>query len=231
MRKYFCQKSKTYHFKGSVFVLFEKREHAEEFVKREGLKYNEKDLLRYMQEDYAVMKKKELIEKNETRKARKKAEEEKNEPQIILPKKTVVHFDGVEGDISREEIKKRVAEIDPALTIAFIHFERGNKEGELRFSKEDEGTKFMSQLEDNKMKVREVDLVMSLLEGEAEEEFLKAALEDMKKARQRSQQKHHHKGGKKGGRGKFDRKRKNEDCEDENEVPAKQQKNDEEVAV
>lgn len=225
MRKYFCQTSKQHMFKGSVFVLFKTKEAAEEFVKRPELKYGEKELLRYMQAEYIEVK------KNEKSKNDKKKKKQEEEDPIVLPKNAVVHFSGVEGDIMREDIKKRVAEIDPALVIAFIHFERGQKEGQIRFSKEDDGKKFVEKLEGGKMKLKELELPVSLVEGEEEETFLKTAIEDMRKARQRMQQKNHK--GRKGGRfDRNDRKRKNEDRNDEEATDAKQAKTDtEEVAV
>lgn len=218
MRKYYDSKTKQYKFKGSVFVLFEKRDQAEEFVKKPDLKYGEKELLRYMQEEYAEVKRIENSKKNEKKKAKKAEQQaESKDDGIVLPKNAIVHFEGVEGNISREDIRKRVLEIDPALTIAFIHFERGDKKGELRFTKENDGKEFIGKLEDAKMKLNDLELTLTLLEGEEEETFLKTALEDMKKARQRIQQKFK-------GKGKFsnrnDRKRKNEDKEDE-EVPSK----------
>lgn len=70
------------------------------------------------------------------------------------------------------------------------------------------------------MKVRESNFNMTLLQGEEEEKFLKAALEDMKKARQRSHQ-NKRGGGKHFKGGKNDRKRKNVDNDNEETVPAK----------
>lgn len=151
MRKYYDSKSKVYKFKGSVFILFEKREQAEEFVKKEGLKYGEKELLRYMQEEYFEVKKKEKSKKDEKKKAKKAEQQAEKEDDIVLPKNAVVHFSGIEGSISREDIRKRVLEINPALTIAFIHFERGDKKGELRFSKENAGKEFVEKLEGGKV--------------------------------------------------------------------------------
>jgi lupus La protein len=228
MRKYYDSKPKVYKFKGSVFILFEKREQAEEFVKKEGLKYGEKELLRYMQEEYFEVKKKEKSKKDEKKKAKKAEQQVEKDDDISLPKNAVVHFSGIEGSVSREDIRKRVLEINPALTIAFIHFERGDKKGELRFSKENDGKSFVEKLEGGKMKLNDVELSLTLLEGEEEEKFLKTALEDMKKARQRINQKNK-------GRGRFnrfsDRKRKNEDRDNEEDKPAKHAREDNNVAV
>jgi hypothetical protein len=75
----------------------------------------------------------------------------------------------------------------------------------------------------------EIILEMSLVEGEDEEKFLKTAIEDIKKSRQRSNQ-HKFPKGRKGGNHRHDRKRKNEDRN--SEKPSKQAKtSNEEVTV
>jgi lupus La protein len=149
MRKYYCSKEKVYLFKGSVYILFTNKESAEEFAARPEIKYGEKELLRYMQAKYMEVKKVEKAKFDKQRKEKKGEKEEKDE--IVLPKNTIVHFSGIEGDVMREDIKKKVAEVDPSLVIAFVHFERGNKEGQLRFMKENDGKKFLEQLEDGKV--------------------------------------------------------------------------------
>lgn len=183
MRKYFNQNDKKYYFKGSVFVLFETKEAAEEFVERAELKYGEKDLLRYMQDEYYRVKRQEIKDKAEAKKAKAKLKEAE-EMKIELPKKAILRFT-TEGEptIRREEFKKRLLEIDPSLLVAFIHYEMGDKEGNVRFSKENDATKFLEKLEGAKLEAGGTEFVMSLLEGDAEEEFLKKAVEDKLKVR------------------------------------------------
>lgn len=73
--------------------------------------------------------------------------------------------------------------------------------------------------------MKELNLPVSLVEGDEETVFLKTALEDMKKARARSQQKQ--KGGRfRGGFRGNDRKRRNDETKD-GAKPAKQSKTDE----
>lgn len=91
MRKYFKEEDKAYYFKGSVFVLFESKEAAENFVNKPDLKYGEKALLRYMQEEYIRVKKQELKEKNEKKKAKAK-QKEADEIKVELPKNAILHF-------------------------------------------------------------------------------------------------------------------------------------------
>ena len=150
MRKYFCPKTKKHLFKGSVFVTFSKVEFAEEFVKKEEIKYSEKALLRYTQSKYIEIKKKEREESDKKKKAKKAAKEE--QPEFALPKKAVVHFTGAEGEMTREDIKARVSEVEPNVDMAFIHFAKGDKEGDLRFNKENDAEKLLEKLTDGKVR-------------------------------------------------------------------------------
>ncbi|CRL00678.1 CLUMA_CG013938, isoform A [Clunio marinus] len=203
MRKYFCSKEKKHFFKGSVFVTFSKREYAEEFVNKPELKYKEKNLLRYTQSKYIEIKKQEREEFGKKKKAKKdEAELAELKEQFALPKAAVVHFTGAEGDMSREDIKSRIGEIDSSLEVAFIHFQKGDKEGDLRFNKENAGSQLLEKLDDGKMKVNETELKFTLVEGEDEEKFLEKAISDMKQRRSNFQK------GK--GKNNFGRKRKHD---------------------
>lgn len=158
MRKYFDTKTKTHLFKGSVFVTFSDKESADNFVSKPELKFDpdgEKVLLRYSQSQYIEIKKKEREELDKKKKAKKGATKE-GEPEktdsFSLPKSAVVHFVGVEGEITREDIKSKVQELDETLDVAFIHFSKGDKDGDLRFNKENDGTKLIEKLEDGKVR-------------------------------------------------------------------------------
>lgn len=153
-RKYFDrEKTKEYLFKGSVFVVFATKEQAEEFVNKPDVTFNEKPLLRYMQSKYFDVKKEEKNEQEKFRKQKKQAKEEAEDASVTLPKAAVVHFGGSDGvEISREEIKAKIAEIDSSIEVAFIHFNRGDKEGDLRFSKENDGQEFIKKLEEGKVR-------------------------------------------------------------------------------
>lgn len=152
MRKYFNQTEKNYHFKGSIFILFETKEAAEEFVKREDVKFGEKALLRYMQEEYIKIKRQEEKEKKEKRKA-KAQQKEAEAIKVELPRNAIVHFTtDTTPTIRREDLKKKLLEVDPSLIIAYIHYDMGDKEGDIRFSKENDAKKFMEKLETKKVK-------------------------------------------------------------------------------
>lgn len=155
MRKYFCPKSKQHLFKGSVFITFSKRELAEEFVNKPELKYKEKVLLRYMQTKYHEVKKAERSESDKKKKNQKQAKElAADKEAFALPKAAVVHFtlndDKIE--LTREDIKAKIAELDESLEIAFIHFQKGDKVGDVRFGKENNGKTLMEKLDDGKVR-------------------------------------------------------------------------------
>lgn len=154
MRKYFCPKTKVHLFKGSVFVTFATRESSEEFVNKPDLKYNEKELLRYTQSAYNELKKKEKEEMDKKKKAKKEAKELATEKEEFnLPKAAVLHFTGVTDiEMTREDIKARIAEIESSLEIAFIHFQKGDKEGDIRFQKENQAKTLLEKIEDGKVR-------------------------------------------------------------------------------
>lgn len=157
MRKYYCLKTKAHLFKGSVFVTFSTKEQAEEFVAKEGLKFGEKPMLRYLQPHYLDLKKKERDDMDKTKKAKKAAAKGAipDKEEFTLPKSATVHFIGAGGsDISREDIKSKIAEIEPSLEVAFIHFQKGDKDGDLRFQKENDAPKLMEKLTLTEGKVR-----------------------------------------------------------------------------
>lgn len=150
MRKYFDFATKGHKFKGSIFITFKTKEEAEEFVKKPDVKYGETPLLRYLQPKYVELKK---IEREENAKKKKEIARAKEEAaETPLPKGAVVHFVGVEGsEISREDIKSRISEVEPSVGVAFISFQKGDKEGNLRFNKENDGKTLLEKLDEGKV--------------------------------------------------------------------------------
>lgn len=150
MRKYYCQKDKKYLSKGSVFVTFETREQCEEFVKKPRVQFEEKDLIRLLQTDYFELKKQERQKKDKNKK--KSAKVEAPEPDVVLPKGSVVHFAGVKDELlAREDIKSKISEIESSLEIAFVNFNKGESEGFIRFTKENDAQKIVDKLADSKV--------------------------------------------------------------------------------
>ncbi|XP_055371436.1 la protein homolog [Condylostylus longicornis] len=226
MRKYLDKPTKSYKFKGSVFVTFAKKEQCEEFINKEKVQFNERDLIRKWQEKY-VEEKREEIKSKKLKKGNKKEEDENK---IQLPKGALIHFDGVTDEtLKREKIKENLEEL--GAQIAFIEYNKGDKSGYIRLAVEDSAKLILDKIENNKLKLKgtEVELTLKLVEGDEEKEILKKAVESMQSRRNNTRQ--HSKGGFNKGGG-HNRKRKQnrrdnqtDDIEgDDGEPPAKQEK-------
>lgn len=152
MRKYYDYKVGTRKFKGSVFVTFKTQEQAIDFVLEPDVKCGEKLLLRYMQERYIELKRSENAKRAERKKARQSlAEAKPTVGEKPLPKGSVVHFVGAKGDISRENIRYSIGKVEPEAIVAFVYFNKGDKEGKIRFNNENDGNKFLEKLEEGKV--------------------------------------------------------------------------------
>lgn len=152
MRNYYDYKVGLRKFKGSVFVTFKTQEQAIDFVLKPDVKCGEKFLLRYMQERYIELKRSENEKRNERKKARQSlAETKQTNGEKPLPRGAVVHFVGAEGNISREDIKFSIKKVESILIVAFVNFNKGDKEGDIRFNNENDGKKFLEKLEEGKV--------------------------------------------------------------------------------
>lgn len=190
MRKYLDKPSKTYKFKGSVFVTFEKIDQAREFIEKEKVVYKERELLRKWQEVYLEEKKEEMKARSKKKAKTVKGEEEK----LQLPKGTVLHFTGASDVVTRELLRAAIEKIEGDLDVAYIEYSKGEKEGHIRFAQENSATKFLEKLENNKLKlsVDDIELTLSTLTEDEEKVFLEKAVEYMKNRRN---QQNKHKGG------------------------------------
>lgn len=171
MRKYHDKATKKYLFKGSVFVTFATKEHAEAFIKKGKLTYKEKELIVKSQDDYFEQKKAERKKKD------KKKEEEKLDISH-LPKGASVHLDGFGKETSRETIKETILLLDESLEVAFIDYQKTDSNGVVRFTTEGNGKKFVEKLTDNKIKIDDEEITARLLEGDEELEFLRKVVKD-----------------------------------------------------
>lgn len=189
MRKYLDKPSKTYKFKGSVFVTFEKKEQAREFIEKDKVVYKERELLRKWQETYLEEKKDEMKAKSK-KKAKAAAEEEK----LQLPKGTVLHFAGASDAVTREILRGAVEKVEGDFEVAYVEYSKGEKEGHIRFVQENIAAQFLEKLEDKKLKlsVDDIELTLRTLTEPEEKAFLDKALEHMKNRRN---QQNKHKGG------------------------------------
>uniref|UniRef100_A0A1I8MGT2 La domain protein n=1 Tax=Musca domestica TaxID=7370 RepID=A0A1I8MGT2_MUSDO len=195
MRKYLDKPTKTYKFKGSVFVTFEKKEQAEEFIEKAQPKYKDTQLIVKWQEKYIEEKREEQKAKTNKKKEKKEKEEESK---INLPKRSVFFFEGAKDDLSREAIKEAIQKVSSDWEIAYVEYNKGDKSGHVRFHEEDSAVKFLEKLEDKKLKINDdLTLEVRTLSEEEETAFLEKAVENMKNRRNHFNQK----------KGGFNRKR------------------------
>ncbi|XP_037960311.1 la protein homolog [Teleopsis dalmanni] len=173
MRKYLDKASKTYKFKGSIFVTFEQREQAEEFINKDRVVCKEREIIRLWQDKYLDDKKKEP----KLKKGKKQAAEEV----LKLPKGAVVHFQDVTDEVTREMLRWGVEDISGGdFEVAYVCFSKGDKDGHIRFKEENAACKFVEKLQDNKLKLKNGDeLTIRLLRDEEETEYLNKAADEM----------------------------------------------------
>merc|ERR1719210_3077400 len=199
MRNY-CEKKgkeKVWKFKGSIFLTFKTEDAAKAFVAKEK-KYKDQ--------------KKDKKPKSEGADGKEEAEE-KQEEEFKLPKGSVLKLTGLGGEITREDIKEVLKDecsvnIDKdGGDIAFITYEKGEAEAKIRFKTEG-GAKApaAASVAKDKLDIKGMTIVGSLLEGEEEDQFLKDSAQDLKNRRNKNRgQKrrgggHHGHGGKRGRR-------------------------------
>lgn len=175
VRKYHDKPTKTYIFKGSVFVTFATKEQAETVLATE-LKYKETVLEKKSQEAYLEEKKEERIVKD-----KKRGKNKKEEVAFALPKNAVLFLEGFAEATTRENIKTSLAEFGG--DIAFVDFSKGDKKGYVRYSAENIGKEVVAKITDGKFKVDEAEITVRLVEGDEETEFLKKVIENMKSRR------------------------------------------------
>jgi len=212
------RETNTRNFKGSVFVTFKEKASAEKFMSLESVKSPAgEELIRKWQADYMKEKQveyetkkaernKEKKSKNATQDAAVKDEKVDDEPVESLPLGAVLYMDGFKNDTMREDIKK---ELDCDDAIAFVDFERGKTTAWVRFKNENAAKDLAEKLnekykDDEKLKVKDTEIVFRVLEGDEEKEYLEKAAADIKQRKQNHKKgghKRRHGGGRGGGRG------------------------------
>merc|ERR1711994_500014 len=147
--------------------------------------------------------------------SKKEAEPVKQEEveEFKLAKGAVLKLTGLGGEVTREDIKEVLKDkfevnIDKdGGDIAFITYEKGEAEAKIRFKTEG-GAKgpAAAWVAKDKLEIKGMTIVGSLLEGEEEDQFLKDSAQDLKNRRNKNRgQKrrgggHHGHGGKRGRR-------------------------------
>jgi len=222
MRNY--SKDKKKHFKGSIFMTFRDEESCTAFIEDPDKKYKGVELLRMKQRAYLDSKEAEYEEKRKQRGAggdKKNGaaikeedstqDDEGDKQENKLPTGTVLKLTGISGDISREDIKGKLeADFEVNIQkeggdIAFITYNRGESEAKIRFRVENFAKTLMEKIEKaEKFVVKDIELKVSLLEGDEEAAFLEESLRDMKNTRSKQKnhkRKHSDRDGGRGGRG------------------------------
>lgn len=175
IRKYLDKPTKTYKSKGSVFVTFSARDQCAAFLSQD-VKHKETDLITKWQSDYYAGKKTERQEKQKEKNA-------KLEPEIELPKGTVILISDIKSqDTTRSAVKEAIEALEA--DVAFVEFVQGDDKAHVRFTKENGAKDFVAnKLEDGKLKLGEDETTVTVLEGEAEEKYLNECIEKMKQRR------------------------------------------------
>lgn len=207
MRKY-ADKEKKMHFKGSIFVQFKTLDAAKVFMDKEAIKYGETELIRRWAADYNAEKQKEKEDRRQKKTEQKdkkspadqqdKEEEEKEEKEKetpTLPKGAVLHFSGIENG-NREDIREALTKLDAH--IAYVDYTRGNESGYVRLSNENEAKNIFEKLNEGKIKLGEKEVIVRVLEGDEEDEYLLKMERELAEMRKGRNKQNKFKGGKKG---------------------------------
>ncbi|XP_045620201.2 la protein homolog [Procambarus clarkii] len=190
MRHYFDKESKKQGFKGSILIVFPTEEKAKEFKELNEVKYLNVHLLRKWHEEYVEEKKKEIEERKARKEARKKKEEKADEnkedvspetTEMEIPKGTFLYFSGLtEGsEATREDVKESLGEFGDQC--AWIDFSRGMTKGYIRFKEEEFNKKVLEKME-GKLKIKDLEAELRIVEGDEED----AQIKKMKEARSRA---------------------------------------------
>lgn len=214
MRNYQDKATKSWIFKGSVFVVFPTRDDAENLLKRESVKYGDTELIKMWQADYYEQKRKERLEQKSQKRKHEDTKEEEEEGGNKLPKNSVLHLSNCPEKLTREIIKEKVETF--SVSVAFVDFTMGNKEGWVRLQEEGQAVEVLKKLEDGKLELLETKVDVRALEGDEETQFLNKVKEDMAKRRNQAQRNRKgRRGGGGGGKGQGARKRKASPARDE----------------
>lgn len=227
MRSYIDKATKTWKFKGSVFVIFSTVDGVKKFLEGEAVKYNDKELIKKWQTDYFEEKRKERLEAK-AKKQKPKNDNEQNdndgneeaEEDNEFPRGSVVQLKGLgNSDVSREDLKAAVQKL--GVGVAFVDFSKGQDEAWLRLDSEGAAIEMVSLIKEGVIEIKEnVKAEVRIIEGEEEETFLAKAKEDKKRIIKRSRNKSRR------GKGNFGRGRKRKGSPSRESSQKKAQKTD-----
>lgn len=170
--------------KGSVFVTFSTRDQCAAFLSQD-VKHKDAELITKWQTDYYSSKKTERLEKQKEKNA-------KLNPEIDLPKGSVLHITDIKPDVTREMIKAKIEAME--YDVAFVDFAKGDEAAYVRLNKENGANELLAKLENSKIKFDENEAPVIVLEGEKEEKYLAECVEKIKARRRQdnsNKRKHH----------------------------------------
>lgn len=201
MRHYVDKATKKPVFKGSVFVIFKDVETCKKFIEVEEVKYNDTPITRKWQTAYFDEKKIEREERSAKRGRGKKEPNAEEKVEHKFPKGSILHMEGFTNEeTAREKIKSKIEEVHGSEP-AYITFNKGDKEGYVRFGKENEAVEFLEKVTDNKIELDGNELQLKVLEGEEEETFLTNLSATLGKIRQQNRNNKNSRGRKRKGFG------------------------------
>lgn len=185
LRKYQDRSTKKRLFKGSVFLTLKDPDQVAKFLDSKDLKYDDVTLIVKTQQDYIKDKQLEWQERREKRdkkfKKTEKKEAEKEKIVRALPTGAVLKFVNSNEKMTRENLKEALT--PHGAEIAYICYKTGDKEGWVRFVKENAAKEVFEKLTEGKLQICDAELAFNVLEGEEEEAYLAKTLEDMGKKR------------------------------------------------
>lgn len=180
-------------FKGSCFIVYHDQESAKKFLEGEECKaYGETELKKMYQHDYfkgkedekRVEKEARIKDKEEKKKQKEEAEDEQFK-ETITPG-AILFVKGIPADTSREELK---ALFEGHARVAYADFDKGDKEGKLRFEEADSAQKAVDAVKaanDGKFTLKETELECSVLEGDDEVKHWKIIFAEMKERKEKA---------------------------------------------
>lgn len=208
MRKWHDKATKTYKFKGSVFVTFATKEQATAFMATEKATFGQAELVRKWRNDYMAEKKEEHASRGRKGKKEKRGEDAAaadEENTFTLPKGTLLRLENVVKETTRESIKAKMVEL--GVEVSYVDFSTGDEMAVVRLNKEDAAKELFAKITDAKLSLDNADVKVTLVEGDEEKELLDKAIESMRA--RRSNQRNHKGGRGNRGFGKYQDKREN----------------------
>ncbi|GAB0087292.1 LA [Sergentomyia squamirostris] len=168
----------VYVFKGSCFITFATREQAKEFVDKEKVEYKGTDLLRMFKGDYLEKSKQEHAEE---KKKKKQQQENDEKSSFTLPTGAHLHISGLGAESTIESLKAAFAKLET--DVAFVDYQRGEKEAIVRFKTENAAKTCFEKLEEGKITLDGVEATARVLEGDEEKAHIEKTIKAMAERR------------------------------------------------